>query len=135
MNTIIEQSVAAWLGSLPGFAAIQIHAGQSDEEIPNDSPIVYVVCNSTESPARSLYTAGVQIVVSTPEIIQGNLAVHQSIITALRDALRSSDVMSTFFPPSTVCAGASLGKWDDSQDNNRWTTAVSITLGIVDAHP
>lgn len=133
MNTTIEQAVAAWLASLAAFAGVVIRAGQSEDEIPNDAPVLYVVCNSTESPAPSLYSAAVQVIASTPEIIADNLAVHQALVAALRAALREHDGFDTFFPPSTRCVGAALAKWDDSQDGGRWTTAADITLGIVDA--
>lgn len=132
MNTTIEQAIAAWLASLAAFTSIPIHAGQSDEEIPNETPVIYVVCNSTSSPAPSLYSASVQVVISTPELIAGNLAVHQAIVAHLRTAFREADAIAYFFPPATPCAGAVLHKWDDSQENGRWTTAADITLGIVD---
>lgn len=132
MNTTIEQAIAAWLAALSDFAGIRIHAGQSDEEIPNDRPVIYVVCNSTNSPASSLYSAAVQIVISTPEVIVDNLSVHKSLVASLRAALRETENMADHFPSSTLCAGAVLNKWDDAQDNGRWTTAADITLGIVD---
>jgi len=133
MNTTIEQAIANWLESIAAFAGITIHPGQSDEEIPNDREMIYVVCNNTESPAPSLYSASVQIVISTPELIEGNLAVHKSIVASLRTALREADAMAEYFPDSTRCVGAVLNKWDDAQDSGRWTTAADITLGIVDA--
>ena len=133
MNTTIEQAIADWLASLETFAGITIHPGQSDEEIPNDREMIYVVCNGTESPAPSLYSASVQIVISTPELIEGNLAIHKSIVASLRTALREADIMESFFPESTRCVGAVLNKWDDSQDGGRWTTAADITLGIIDS--
>jgi len=132
MNTTIEQAIAAWLASVSAFASIAIHAGQSAEEIPNDYPVIYVVCHNTESPAHSLYSAIVQVIISTPEIIEGNLAVHTSLVSSLRDLLREADAMAQFFPDSTCCVGAAINKWDDSQDSGRWTTAADITLGIVD---
>jgi hypothetical protein len=132
MNTTIEQAIAAWLGSLATFAGITIHPGQSDEEIPNDREMIYVVCNNTESPAPSLYSASIQIVISTPELIEGNLVVHKSIVSSLRTALREADGVAAFFPDSTRCVGAALNKWDDAQDSGRWTTAADITLGIID---
>ena len=132
MNTTIEQAIAAWLASVSAFASIAIHAGQSAEEIPNDYPVIYVVCNNTESPAHSLYSAIVQVIISTPEIIEGNLAVHTSLVSSLRDLLREADAMAQFFPDSTCCVGAAINKWDDSQDSGRWTTAADMTLGIVD---
>ena len=133
MNTTIEQAIAAWIASLSAFARIAIHAGQSDEEIPNDIPVIYVVCNNTESPAPSLYSASVQIIISTPEVIVDNLDVHQSLVASMRTALREVDGFPDFFPASTRCAGAVINKWDDAQDSGRWTTAADLTLGIVDA--
>ncbi len=132
MNTTIEQSLAAWLASITAFAGISIHAGQSDEEIPNDDPVIYIVCNSTSSPAPSLYSASVQVVISTPEVIADNLAVHKGLVASLRDAFREAEHLADYFPSSTFCAGAVLNKWDDSQDAGRWTTAADITVGIVD---
>lgn len=133
MNTTIEQAIAAWLASINTLSSTAIHAGQSDEEIPNDYPVIYVVCNSTESPAPSLYSANVQVVISTPEVIVGNLAVHEALVASLRSTLREADQMAGFFPSSTRCVGAVINKWDDAQDSGRWTTAADLTLGIVDA--
>lgn len=132
MNTTVEQAIAAWLESLATFAGITIHPGQSDEEIPNDREMIYVVCNSTQSPAPSRYYASVQIVITTPEIIEGNLAVHTSLVSAMRTALREGNGFGSFFPDSTRCSGAVINKWDDSQDSGRWTTSADITLGIKD---
>lgn len=132
MNTTIEQAIAAWLASVSAFTGIAIHAGQSDEEIPNDYPVIYIVCNSTDSPAPSLYSAAVQVVISTPEIIADNLDVHKSLVASLRTLLREADGMAAFFPDSTRCVGAVINKWDDAQDSGRWTTAADLTLGIVD---
>jgi len=132
MNTTIEQAIASWIASLSAFAGVLIHAGQSDEEIPNDLPIIYVVCNNTESPAPSLYSSAVQVIISTPEIIADNLDVHKSLIASMRTALREVDGFAAFFPESTRCVGAVINKWDDSQDSGRWTTAADLTLGIVD---
>ena len=132
MNTTLEKAVAAWLASVPAFSGVFIHAGQSEEEIPNDYPVIYVVCNVTESPARTLYVAAVQIIISTPEIIVGNLSVHESLVEALREVLLSADSIEGFFPETTRCVGAELGKWDDAQDEGRWITAAALTLGIVD---
>ena len=132
MNTTIEQAIAAWLESIAAFDGLTIRDGQSDEEIPNDRIVIYVVCNSTKSPARSLYSAGVQVIISTPEIIQDNWTVHQSLVTSMRTLLREAESMASFFPDSTRCVGAVLNKWDDSQDGGRWTTAADMTLGIVD---
>ena len=132
MNVVIEQSVAAWIKADRAFDGVAIHAGQSDQEIPNDYPVIYVVCNNTESPALSLYSANVQIVISTPEIIVGNLSIHESIVESLRELLRTADSMEKNFPLSARCVGACINKWDDSQDSGRWTTAASLTLGIID---
>lgn len=132
MNTTVEQAIAAWLESLATFEGITIHPGQSDEEIPNDRVMIYVVCNNTESPAPSLYYANVQIVISTPEIIDGNLAVHNSLVSAMRTSLREGDGFESFFPSSTRCVGAVVNKWDDSQDSGRWATAADITVGVKD---
>lgn len=132
MNTTIEQAIAAWIASLSAFAGIMIHAGQSDEEIPNDLPVIYVVCNNTTSPALSLYSANVQVIISTPEIIVDNIDVHKSLVDSMRTALREMDGFASFFPASTHCAGATINKWDDSQDGGRWTTAAELTVGIID---
>lgn len=132
MNTTIEQAVADWLDSLETFAGITIHPGQSDEEIPNDREMIYVICNNTESPAPSLYSASVQIIISTPELIDGNLIVHKSLVSGLRESLKNAGGMADYFPDSARCVGAVINKWDDSQDDGRWTTAADLTLGIVD---
>jgi hypothetical protein len=132
MNTTIEKAFAEWLASFSGFEGINIHPGQSDEEIPNDEAIVYIVCNSTNSPASSLYIASVQIVISTPEVIEGNIEVHKGIVESLRTAFRQAELLSSFFPSTIVCMGSVLNKWDDAQNDGRWTTAADITVGIVD---
>lgn len=131
MNTTIEQALAAWLATIPAFAGITIHPGQSDDEIPNDLVMIYVVCGNTESPANRLYVASVQIVVTTPECT-GSLENHKSLVANLKTALGDAEEIANYFPSATPCKGASINFWTDSQDSGRWTTAADLTLGVVD---
>lgn len=132
MNTTIERAVAAWLKSLIVFANVAIHAGQSDEEIPNDYPVIYVVCTGTDSPASMLYVCAVSIVISTPEIIEEGLLQHDQLVADMRASLKDLQSIPAFFPPAYTCAGVELNKWDDQQDSGRWTTAADLTVAVID---
>jgi len=131
MNTTIEQALADWLASKSAFDGITIHPGQSDEEIPNDLVMIYIVCSNTESPANRLYVASVQIVITTPECT-GSLGDHKALVASLKAALFDAEEIADFFPSGTACKGASLNFWADAQDSNRWTTSADMTFGIVD---
>jgi hypothetical protein len=132
MNTTIERAFAAWLKSLTAFANVAIHAGQSEEEIPNDYPVIYVVCSGTDAPASMLYVGSVSVVISTPEILDDGLTQHDQLVANMRTALRDTSAIPAFFPPAVTCAGVELNKWDDQQDGGRWTTAADITVGVID---
>ncbi|MEY3726452.1 MAG: GTPase, partial [Chloroflexota bacterium] len=69
MNLQIEQSVRDWLASLEAFEGIAIHCGQSDDEIPNDEPLIMVACEDINTPAPTLYVASVRLIVSTPSVM------------------------------------------------------------------
>ena len=131
MNTTIEQAVADWLASLTAFSGITIHPGQSDEEIPNDLVMIYVVCASTESPAPSLYVASVQVVITTPEVT-GSIEDHKALVASLKTTLKNAEGMVAYFPEATKCGGATINFWTDAQESGRWTTAADLTLGIVE---
>lgn len=132
MNTTIERAIAAWLKSLAAFANVAIHAGQSEEEIPNDYPVIYVVCSGSDSPASLLYVSNVSVVISTPEIIEEGLLQHDQIVADMRAALKDLQAVPSFFPPAYTCAGVDLNRWDDQQEDGRWTTAAELTVGVID---
>lgn len=132
MNTTIERAIAAWLKSLTAFASVAIHAGQSEEEIPNDYPVIYVVCSGSDSPASLLYVSNVSVVISTPEVIEEGLLQHDQIVADMRAALKDLQAIPSFFPPAYTCAGVELNKWDDQQEDGRWTTASELTVGVID---
>jgi hypothetical protein len=132
MNLTVEKSLTDWLKSLAEFAGLYIHAGQTDEEIPNDYPVIYVIAAETDSPANTLYVSPVQIIVSTPEIIEDSFQTHADLVAKLKAAIKTADNFTGFFPQDAQCVGAELNKWNDQQDDGRWTTSAELTLGVIE---
>lgn len=133
MNLPTEQAIAMWLSDNNPFDSAVILKGQSDEEVPNDKVIVYVACENTESSALSLYLASVRIIISSPAVIEDNIEVHRTYCLALRAILKNASGMVPYFANESLgCRGAVLNKWADSQDNQRWLSEASLTIGIVD---
>ena len=133
MNLQVEQSVRDWLASLEAFEGIAIHCGQSDEEIPNDEPLITVACEDLNTPAATLYIASVRVIVSSPSVIDGSLDSHRSLVASLRSTLGDAEAMAEFFPIGITCAGASVNTWNESQGGDRWLSQVIMTLGLVEA--
>lgn len=133
MNLQVEQSVRDWLASLEAFEGIAIHCGQSDEEIPNDEPLITVACEDINTPALTLYIASVRVIVSSPSVIDGSLDSHRSLVASLRSTLADAEAMANFFPEGITCAGASVNTWNESQGGDRWLSQVNLSLGLVEA--
>jgi len=132
MNLTVEKAITDWLKSLSEFEGVIIHPGQFDEEIPNDEAFVVVICADTDAPASTLYVAPVIITISTPEMIEGGLELHKNLVASLKAALKLDDNFTAFFPADSQCVGAELLKWNDQQDDGRWTTSADLTLGIIE---
>jgi len=133
MNLLIEQSVRDWLADLEAFEGIAIHCGQSDEEIPNDAPLIMVACEDINAPAPTLYIASVRLIVSTPSVMADALTDHRNLVASLRSTLNDAETMADFFPEGITCAGASVNTWNESQSNDRWMSQVNLTLGMVES--
>ena len=132
MNMEIETAVAAWIGSISDLMGMAIHPGQTDEEIPNDEPVIFVACDSAAATAPSLYIASVKIIISSPVVITGSLAAHKAAVAILRSSISDSAAIANQFAQPLSCRGGSMSGWDDSRTQTHWTTEITLTLGIVD---
>lgn len=132
MNITVEQSLAKWIRSLSIFTGITIQAGQTIDEKPNDAAAVYVICSDTISPVKTLYLASVTIYITTPSLIDDSFKKHESLVSGMRLALYNPDGMSAHFPSGINCVGANVDRWSDSQEDEKWISSVSLSVGIAD---
>ncbi|MFZ9905452.1 MAG: hypothetical protein ACO3GE_08620 [Steroidobacteraceae bacterium] len=132
MNLQIEQSVSDWLASLEAFEGIAIHCGQSDQEIPNDEPLIMVACEDINNPAPTLVSASVRVIVSTPSVIADSFNDHRNLVASLRNALNNDIGTLPEYSSYLLIAGAAVNGWNESQSNDRWLSQVNLTLGMVE---
>jgi len=130
MNIPVENSLAAWLRSIPAFDGIPVHTGQSAETIPQDQPVLIAGCEATEAVAIGFYRATASIVLVTPSILEGSLDAHTALADSLRSSLLAATGLDNAFAPSMTLAGADLRSVDDSQSDGRWVTSASLTLAF-----
>lgn len=133
MNLLIEQSIKEWLENAETLSEAVIHCGQSDEETPNDGPLITVSCEETSIQAETLYRATVRIIIASPCVIEGSLTAHRAMVASLRAVLKDASTISSFFPKPLQCVGAAISAIAESQGNQKWLSSVSLTVGIVEA--
>jgi len=131
MNLAIENALSSWLRSLPEFDGVPVHTGQSSDEIPNDAPVLLVGVESTELVAINLYKVSASIVIASPSVLTDALEAHGSLANSLRSALLAPADISDSFPPGLSLAGADLRTWAESQQDGRWLTTATLSLGLV----
>ena len=133
MNLLIEQSVKEWLESDATLNAAIIHCGQSDDEIPNDGPLITVSCEDTSIQAPTLYLATVRLIIASPCVMEDSLSSHRAIVASLRTILKNAATISDYFPAPLQCVGAAISNIAESQSNQKWLSSISLTVGIVES--
>lgn len=131
MNLEVESSLAAWLRAQPAFDGVPVHTGQSADTIPNDVPVLLVGVESTELVALSLYKVSASIVLASPSLVADALEAHTALADSLRSALLAPTDIEDAFPSSLTLAGADLRTWAESQQDGRWLTTATLSLGLV----
>ena len=131
MNLEVESSLAAWLRAQPTFDGVPVHTGQSSDTIPNDVPVLLVGVESTELVALSLYKVSASIVLASPSLVADALEAHTALADSLRAALLSPTDIADAFPSGLTLAGADLRTWAESQQDGRWLTTATLSLGLV----
>lgn len=131
MNLEVESSLAAWLRAQPAFDGVPVHTGQSADTIPNDVPVLLVGVESTELVALSLYKVSASIVLASPSLVADALEAHTALADSLRSALLAPTDIADAFPASLTLAGADLRTWAESQQDGRWLTTATLSLGLV----
>jgi hypothetical protein len=131
MNLEVESSLAAWLRAQPAFDGVPVHTGQSADTIPNDTPVLLVGVESTELVALSLYKVSASIVLASPSLVADALEAHTALADSLRVALLAPTDIEDAFPVGLTLAGADLRTWAESQQDGRWITTATLSLGLV----
>jgi hypothetical protein len=131
MNLEVESSLAAWLRAQPAFDGVPVHTGQSSDEIPNDVPVLLVGVESTELVALSLYKVSASIVLASPSLVADALEAHTALADSLRSALLAPTDIEDAFPAGLKLAGADLRTLAESQQDGRWITTATLSLGLV----
>jgi len=131
MNLEVETALSSWLRSQPSFDAVPVHTGQSSETLPNDVPVLLVGVDSTELVAISLYKVSASIVLASPSLVEDALDSHAALADALRSLLLAPTDIEAAFPAGLQLAGADLLTWAESQQDGRWLTTATLSLGLV----
>ena len=131
MNLEIETALAAWLRAQPAFDGVPVHTGQSADAIPNDVPVLLVGVESTELVALSLYKVSASIVLASPSLVDAALEAHTTLADSLRASLLAPADIEDAFPSDLKLAGADLRTWAESQQDGRWLTTATLSLGLV----
>ena len=131
MNLEVESSLAAWLRAQPAFDGVPVHTGQSADTIPNDVPVLLVGVESTELVALSLYKVSASIVLASPSLVADALEAPPALADSLRAALLAPADIADAFPSGLTLAGADLRTWAESQQDGRWLTTATLSLGLV----
>ena len=131
MNLEVESSLAAWLRAQPTFDGVPVHTGQSADTIPNDQAVLLVGVESTELVALSLYKVSASIVLASPSLVADALEAHTALADSLRSALLAPADIADAFPSGLKLAGADLRTWAESQQDGRWLTTATLSLGLV----
>jgi hypothetical protein len=131
MNLEIETALSSWLRAQPAFDGVPVHTGQSADTIPNDVPVLLVGVESTELVALSLYKVSASIVLASPSLVADALEAHTALADSLRSALLAPTDIEDAFPSSLTLAGADLRTWAESQQDGRWLTTATLSLGLV----
>ena len=131
MNLLIEESLQSWLRSLEAFDGLAVHTGQSNDEIPNDQPVLIVGCDQVELIGGPYHKASATILLSTPSHL--DLDQHRSLVTSLRQILTSASGLEDAFPPTATLAGAVLNSFSESQSDSRWTCTATLGLGLIES--
>jgi hypothetical protein len=131
MNIPIESSLSAWLRSAPALDSIPVFTGQNSEVLPADQPILIVAVDSTDLIVRRLYKASATIVLATPSLLEGGIDMNAAISGALRETiLTGANLAESFAAPFTL-AGADMTAWTEAQQDGRWITTATLTLGLL----
>jgi hypothetical protein len=134
MNITVEQSIKSWMDDASSLSGKTILCGQSDDEMPNDAEYLMVDCSNTQADAPSLYIATVRILVSSPCVMEDALDNHRATVATLRELIRVSEGMETYFPSNLACKGVAVNGWNDSQMDERWVSSVNLSVGLVDLY-
>jgi len=131
MNISIESSLCSWLRSCTALESIPVFTGQNSEVLPADQSILIVSVDSTDLIVRRLYKATATIVLATPSLIDVGLEMHTDISANLRDTiLTGANLAESFSEPFTL-AGADITSWTEAQQDGRWITTATLTLGLL----
>lgn len=130
MTLEVQHAIAALFRSADEFEGIAIHASSDEKEIPGDQSALVIVCDTAESPVAGLYRATVQIVLSTPCLLQDGLETHRTLASVLRHQLGDLAQLSEHLPETLAYGGRHLSSWADSREDERWLTTAELILGI-----
>lgn len=128
MNLIFEQALISWLKSIDGFEGVAIHAGQSDEEIPGDQPVIIATADNDELVGEGLHRITARLLVSTPGHIETDT--HSQLVSALRGTIDQVEDLSGHMPEDLAIAGAVLNAFGEAQMNSRRMASAELIFGL-----
>lgn len=130
MTLEVQHALASLFRAADEFEGIAIHASSDDKEIPGDGSAIVVACDTAESPVAGLYRATVQIVLSTPCLLQDGLETHRTLASVLRQQLGDLAQLSEHLPETLAYSGRHLSSWADSREDERWITTAELVVGV-----
>jgi hypothetical protein len=137
VNSLVEKGLVEFLSGF--FEANEIsavvHAGTSNEAIPPDDSVVIVSVKECQHVVGPLYNGMLEVIVSTPAVTEKTVEDHRLLVANAEDTFdpdHGSDVSAAV----VTAANCSVNGWfyhgpKDSPQNERWTTVMSFTLGLV----
>lgn len=130
MTLEVQHALAALFRTAEEFDGLAIHASSDEKEIPGDQSAIVIICDAAESPVAGLYRATVQIVLSTPCLLQDGLEAHRTLASVLRQQLGDLAQLSNHLPETLAYSGRHLTSWADSREDERWTTTAELVVGV-----
>lgn len=137
MNSLVEKGLVEFLIGFFGANEVTavVHAGTSNAAIPPDDSLVIVNVKECQHVVGPLYNGMLEVIVSTPTVTQKTVEDHRLLVANADDAFdpdNGSDVSAAVLS----AANCSVNGWfyqgpKDSPQNERWTTVMSYTLGLL----
>lgn len=137
MNSLIEAGLVEFVS---GYLAANevtcaVHPGTSNAALPSAEPVVIVNLRECEHEVAALYTGRLEVIVSTPAMAQQTVERHRELVAAVEDAFDPENAadLSAAVQQSAACT---VHGWfytgpRDTQQDDRWNTTMSFTLGLM----
>jgi hypothetical protein len=133
MTSTVEKGIAAYLRTVTGITC-SIHEGATSLEIPVNVSIVIARVSQTTLEVGPLWYGELELVITTPAPHK-TLADHEAIVAAVETALDEVNLEAISTAVESAAGYAIDGYHYHNQrsepGNNRWSTGLSVILGLV----